>query len=300
MIDKPLSIMIVENHDAFRETFRFFIEQKHANAVKVECASDMEGAILMARGRNEESLLFCDVNMGIHLGPDIVKRMRANSPHFLFPIYMSSAPEMEEFIRAVEGPRAAFISKIGMEAANAFITTAPTWLPTLQRLFVDDMTGLFNRVGLNDTAVHVLAQAARDKTSTACMFVDADRFKQINDTYGHDIGDLALCAIAESLKRTMRESDVVCRRGGDEFLIVLPQTSASEAVRMAERIMEDMRQVSIPTGKGRSIGLEVSIGIAEISHDELTADHKEDLKILEKRSDDAMYDVKNEKKQKAA
>lgn len=303
MVNDLIRIMIVENHADFRELFRNYLESKHEGKVIVDCASDMEEAISMAQRCTGPSLLFCDYRMGAHIGPDIVKRMRANMPHPFFPVYMSSDPSVEEIVRAQEGVAAAFISKIGMEAADGHIHAAPSLLAMAQLaqwVLVDQMTGLLNHVGLFDKAVYVLAQAKRERISTVCMFIDADRFKHINDTYGHGVGDLAICAIAESLKRTMRESDLVCRRSGDEFMIILPHTTAEEAEYMADRIREDIKKVRVPLDDGGSIGLEVSIGIAEMSADELTMDHKEDFKILEGKSDAAMYGVKKEKKQKAA
>src|SRR5437764_8011578 len=93
----------------------------------------------------------------------------------------------------------------------------------------DILTGLRNRSLLNQRLRQILAQALRDSTQVACLFLDFDNFKRINDTLGHDAGDQLLQAIAQRLTKAVRESDTVARLGGDEFVLVLPSLGAADA-----------------------------------------------------------------------
>ena len=106
-----------------------------------------------------------------------------------------------------------------------------------------------------------IASSLRSKRSLACMVVDLDAFKPINDRYGHDIGDIVLKQAAQALKRGLRTPDVVARMGGDEFLVICPDTSLAAAMACAERVRRSVESMVIPTGDLR-VASTVSIGVA--------------------------------------
>lgn len=120
----------------------------------------------------------------------------------------------------------------------------------------DPLTGLPNRRYATERAHAVLAR----RKLVALLLIDLDGLKQINATQGHEGGDRALCAVAATLKRVCRGDDVFARYGGDEFVVVLPQMRASEALQVAERICATMRRVSQDNGLGP---LSVSIGVTD-------------------------------------
>jgi diguanylate cyclase (GGDEF)-like protein len=125
----------------------------------------------------------------------------------------------------------------------------------------DSLTGLFNR---RHFAEQLSAEIGRDRRSgrpTCVMCVDLDHLKAINDSEGHQAGDSALVAVAQVLSSNIRASDLVARFGGDEFAVLLPGTSAEQAVAMGERILSSVARRN--PGGARRIG--VSIGIAELS-----------------------------------
>src|SRR5690606_25272476 len=108
----------------------------------------------------------------------------------------------------------------------------------IQRLaFYDPLTGLPNRALLMDRAAQALALSARDNKETSLLFLDLDRFKMVNDSLGHHVGDGLLRSIAGRLRSCLRESDTVSRLGGDEFVVLLPETGSEEAAQTAERIL---------------------------------------------------------------
>jgi diguanylate cyclase (GGDEF)-like protein/PAS domain S-box-containing protein len=152
--------------------------------------------------------------------------------------------------------------------------------------FHDALTGLPNRTLFRDRLDQTLAAARRHKYRTpAVMFLDLDRFKQINDTLGHDAGDELLKEVANRLRRCVRESDTVARMGGDEFTVLLPEISSLEdAHAVGEKIIDLMRQPVVLAGS--EVVVTTSIGISMYPKDGRDADS------LMKCADAAMYHVK--------
>ena len=126
----------------------------------------------------------------------------------------------------------------------------------------DILTGLFNRRYLEELLELECSRAERSKQPIGVVMVDVDHFKRFNDTFGHDAGDLVLKNIGELLRRSIRQGDVACRYGGEEFVLVLPGTSASEAVDVAERVREGARRLEI-VYRNQALGrITVSLGVA--------------------------------------
>ena len=150
----------------------------------------------------------------------------------------------------------------------------------------DQLTGLPNRMLLGDRAKVALAQALRSKTLCAVLFLDLDKFKLINDTLGHAIGDELLIEVARRLKAQVRDSDTVARIGGDEFVVVLPAIKAREDVEMiAAKIRAAL---AAPYNlNGNAVDTTPSIGVALYPQDGGDAD------TLFKCADEAMYQVKH-------
>ena len=149
----------------------------------------------------------------------------------------------------------------------------------------DPLTGLPNRTLLRDRVTQALATATRRGAKVALMFIDLDRFKEVNDTLGHATGDALLCHVAAQFTLMLREEDTVCRQGGDEFAIVLTDVDSSAAVTGAvERVMTlSNRRAAID---GHELPLSMSVGIAMFPKD------GEDFESLMQCADTAMYRAK--------
>ncbi len=157
----------------------------------------------------------------------------------------------------------------------------------IQRLaHYDPLTGLPNRVLLGDRIGHEISAAQRNRTQLAIMFVDLDHFKNVNDTLGHRVGDELLVTVAARLKAVVREVDTVARQGGDEFILVLPDTDSGGAAHVAEKLLENIAQPCQIEGFELSVTL--SIGIALYPAD------GEDYEMLSKCADAAMYRAKHD------
>ncbi len=149
----------------------------------------------------------------------------------------------------------------------------------------DSLTHLPNRALFADRLKHALVTGTRNKKKSALLFLDLDKFKTVNDTMGHLAGDLLLQSVAKRLKSCVRESDTLCRQGGDEFLILLPEVGGGEdAEKVAVKIVEVMKE-SHHIGD-RNLVITFSIGIS-ICPDDATDDE-----MMIRHADDAMYVAK--------
>lgn len=151
----------------------------------------------------------------------------------------------------------------------------------------DHLTGLANRNKLEQFISHILATARRHKQSFALLFLDLDRFKNINDTVGHEAGDLLLQVIAERLKSCVRETDMVARLGGDEFVLLITDVKKTESVALiAQKILDSIMQVV--TINGQEIYITTSIGLSVFPHD------GQNMQALMKNADLALYRAKEQ------
>ncbi|HEX6268327.1 MAG TPA: PAS domain S-box protein, partial [Burkholderiales bacterium] len=149
----------------------------------------------------------------------------------------------------------------------------------------DALTGLPNRRLLEDRLTQALALSYRNRKQTAVMFVDLDRFKTINDSLGHAVGDLLLREVALRLVNQLRIGDTICRIGGDEFVVVLPEIKrAADAAQVAQKVIEELSR-PIPADE-RELTVTPSIGIA------VFPDDGRDAETLIRNSDAAMYHAK--------
>lgn len=152
---------------------------------------------------------------------------------------------------------------------------------------VDSLTGLFNRRAFEKKVEEEFERAKRYHHPLSLLILDIDNFKNINDTYGHHGGDAALVKIGETLKDKTRRSDFPSRYGGEEFVLVLPETDAENAVQVAEKIHEDVRTSQFGTA-AKPFVLTVSIGLSSTSNKEYS-----DWREMLKDADYALYLAKN-------
>lgn len=152
----------------------------------------------------------------------------------------------------------------------------------------DELTKLYNRSFLDEYLDKMFKQSLRDGSTFTLGFLDLDHFKQVNDNHGHSVGDQVLKAAADILQTQVRGSDVVGRYGGEEFLIVLPETPPAGAEEVFQRILEAFRSTRHPIATGQQIEVTASIGIATHcpEHSYSTIGHLIDA------ADQALYQVK--------
>jgi two-component system cell cycle response regulator len=151
----------------------------------------------------------------------------------------------------------------------------------------DQLTGLFNRRFLMSQLTPLVLRAAKGGESVALIIADIDYFKRINDSFGHDVGDEVLKEFASRLATNFRPMDVVCRYGGEEFVIIMPNTRADYAALIAERLRRHVAGSPFPVRAGKErIDVTVSLGVSA------TALATDTAETLIKRADTALYRAK--------
>ncbi len=127
---------------------------------------------------------------------------------------------------------------------------------------VDPMTGCYNRRAFERVLEQLFADAYRGEGDLSCVMIDLDKFKQVNDTFGHATGDALVKLAARCIRGNLRQMDVACRYGGDEFILLLPRTDEAEAAGVADRIRADYAQGSAELIRGDARTM--SIGVASV------------------------------------
>ena len=152
----------------------------------------------------------------------------------------------------------------------------------------DSLTGLYNRRYFESSSEELLGISKRMNENFTIIMIDIDSFKQVNDTYGHSIGDNVLRKLSAKLKELSRESDVVCRYGGEEFVLLLAKTDLQEALTFAEKIREEASLIKIATNKDEYFTITLSLGVSQV-------DTKRDvgIKVAVNKADEALYRAKN-------
>lgn len=159
------------------------------------------------------------------------------------------------------------------------------YLQLLRVAYHDPLTGLPNRILFQDRLNQGISLAKRGNSHYALIFMDLDRFKPVNDTYGHPVGDQVIRLVADRLRQCVRESDMLARLGGDEFTIILPQINGkNDAEMVAKKIIAELSQPFDVNEYHFQLG--VSVGIA------IYPDNGNNGDVLLKAADDAMYHAK--------
>ena len=151
----------------------------------------------------------------------------------------------------------------------------------------DELTGLLNRRGFGEQAASAYAASRRSGRPVSVIMTDIDRFKQINDDFGHSAGDVALCHFADFLQVNRREDDVTARVGGEEFALILSGADLTEAVRIADELCDRIQETPVDLD-GRQLVMTASFGVATISENDTC------LADVVVRADRALYRSKRE------
>jgi diguanylate cyclase (GGDEF)-like protein len=153
------------------------------------------------------------------------------------------------------------------------------------RAATDGLTGLPNKRAVTDALKRTFAQAATTQSPLALLLLDLDHFKQVNDQRGHPVGDQVLASVGATLRSTLRARDFAGRNGGEEFAILLPDTSVTDGLEIAERVRVAIAEISLP---GSDVSVTASIGVAVFPAHASTPDR------LERLADAALYLAKRQ------
>ena len=182
-------------------------------------------------------------------------------------------------------PDRSLLDRTAEQIALAVSNVALREMLRLQSI-VDPLTGMFNRRYLDETLKRELMRAERKKTPLALIVLDLDHFKNINDTYGHDAGDYVLTSVAREVMANIRDSDMACRFGGEEIVLILPECDQATAIKRAEKIRASIMLLDLRFVGSTVPPITASFGIAQFP------EHGREANALIHAADQAMYRAK--------
>jgi diguanylate cyclase (GGDEF)-like protein len=177
-----------------------------------------------------------------------------------------------------------------LKTTSRFVSDMVRWgNEASRRAVTDEVTGAFNRRYLDRRLADYYAGGKAAGKAFALIMMDVDRFREINEAHGHEVGNKLLCCLVDRMKAELKESDVIARYGGDEFTILLPETPLAEAAARAENIRRAVEALSIKiTPVAQALAVTVSQGVAGFPESD------SDLEALKKKADRALYRAKEE------
>jgi two-component system, cell cycle response regulator len=260
-----------------------------------------EGLTLLCADRGREGLamaaqelpdlILLDVDMPDMSGFDVCRTLKANAKLCMIPVvFLSGSVNSEDKIKGLNLGAVDYVTKpfdaFELRArVNAALRTKRMQDFLIERACIDPLTGLPNRQGLLVRLQQEYARRQRYGVSLSFIMSDIDHFKRINDTHGHIVGDRALCAVANAIANQCRTVDFPNRYGGEEFSILVPEGTASETARMAERCRKAVADVRLQVGE-EIVSMTASFGVADMT------DGDPPEAILE-NADQALYQAKH-------
>ena len=300
--DGPARILIVDDHEDNIELLRARLA---ARGYAIQTAMDGEEALACVDG-SPPDLILLDVMMPRIDGFEVVRRIKANPNLPFIPIILQTALDSTE--HKVEGLDAGaddYITKpinfaelearvksmLRIKALQDALEDRERELSEVNRQLLkmaqtDALTGLDNRRYVEERLEEAFGHSRRLNEPVAVVLCDLDRFKSVNDTYGHQAGDAVLKQLARILKKEAREIDRVGRYGGEEFMLLLPGTVLDAAVTFAERVRKAVEAHTF-TFDGGTLQRTMSCGVAAWPHPRI-----DDCDALVKAADDALYVAK--------
>lgn len=300
-----MNILVVEDDNATRKVVSLLIEQMGHLAIEVATG---EEAWSLLTTRTDLPVVLTDRIMPGISGDSLIRRIRAaNPPHYTYVILLTSKNTPDDIVDGLESGADDYLVKpfnprelqarisIGVRLIEMERSLRETRDDLAHLATYDPLMEVYNRRAITACAENAIQQVS-DTTRPACLILlDIDHFKQVNDRYGHIVGDEALRLIALTLKSTLSEEYAVGRWGGEEFLIVLPDTTIDAARHVAVQLCDAIGHTSLVLSNGSRLHFSVSLGITEVSVREAAP-----LNRLIKRADDALYRAKREGRSRIA
>ena len=262
-------------------------------ATELYGAGELSGALERLSSGGVDAVIL-DPDLPDSQGIVSFERMYAFAPHVPV-IVLTNEGEDDLAVRAVQGGAQDCMRKD--EAEPSVLLRSVRYAIERHRLLaalrslslIDGLTELYNRRGFNDLGEQSLKLADRSSRSASLIYLDIDRFKTINDTLGHHVGDRALLAVADTLRDTFRRSDLIARMSGDEFAVLAFETTDEHAETLVERLRTELAQVNATTRE--RFQLSVSIGLARYDGEGAVT-----LNELLRQADAAMHEEKQNKR----
>jgi diguanylate cyclase (GGDEF)-like protein len=291
---KPLTVLLIEDDPDDALLIRETIQEIRGLSIVVETADRLEKGRERLMKNGIDTVLL-DLSLPDSQGQETFLTIHSQFP--TVPIIILTGHNDETF--ALEAVRQGAQDYLVKGSVNSKMLTRVirygiernrTQAELRNLSLIDDLTGLYNRRGFLTFAEQYLKLAQRKNKGLLLVFADLDNLKQINDTYGHHEGDLALIRTAKTLRETFRKSDIIARIGGDEFPIMAMEADESTAQTLKKHLQENLKKHNTQTQS--RYPLSVSVGTAYFNPDETYAS----VEDLMEQADKALYEEKRRKK----
>lgn len=290
---RPIRVLLVESDPADLEALREPLSRARAGQIELEAVGELSSALgRLSQGGIDAVLL--DLQLPDSEGITTFERMYAFAPDVPI-VVLTNVDDEEVAIATVQGGAQDYL--VNADVTPAMVVKAIRHAVERHRLLsalrslslIDDLTGLYNRRGFADLGEQYLKLARRAARGVALVYLDLDRFKTINDTLGHHIGDRALLKVADLLKASFRRSDIIARMGGDEFAVLAVEATGDAPQLLVDRLSERIDEFN--EARREPYQLAVSIGMARHEGEERIR-----LDDLLSQADAAMYEHKRNKR----
>jgi len=280
---EPGRVLIVEDSKTASHLIRRTLEE---NQIACEIVNDPRQALAAVKQFHPD-LVLMDMYMPGCTGVELTRLLRQHPEFISVPIvYLSAETDVALQVDAMRLGGDHFLTKpFNPVYLNAVVRTKIERYRALRRtMYHDSLTGLLNHTSGKNTLDLLLESLRAEGGQAAVVMMDIDRFKQVNDTYGHPVGDQVIRSLSWLLKQRLRRGDLLCRYGGEEFLIALPHVDGEQALAIIDRIRDDFSGVRHPAGEGGFYAT-ASAGIALFPH------HGTSQALIE-AADAALYEAK--------
>jgi two-component system, cell cycle response regulator len=280
-----VKILVVDDNAELRLIIEALLTQ---HGWEVVTATNGDEAYAFLQKDDAPPLAIVDWMMPGMSGPELCRKLReSDETGRTYILMLTGRRETDDMVTALDSGADDFIAKpFNVDELQARLRAAQRLIIQREQLRtqanIDELTGILNRAAIRETLSRALEQASRENTAVSVVVCDADRFKQVNDAYGHPVGDAVLRGLAKRLRAVLRPNDAVGRYGGEEFLIVLPGSWLENAMAVAKRLRENVCGEPLQTSAGL-LPMTVSLGVASGNGDNLTLDN------LISEADQALY-----------
>ena len=291
-----MKIYIADDQPLDRSMLKIALEKWDYEVVECEDGTQVLELLLEEK---TPKLAILDWMMPGLSGPQVCEEIRKqNSEEYTYIVLLTSKDEKADIVEGLNAGADDYIIKpVDISELKVRLRTGKRIIQLQHDLIIarealhfqamhDFLTGLMNRAAISETLEKEISRAARDNHEVGVILADIDHFKAVNDSYGHPAGDAILCEVAQRMLGAVRGYDSVGRYGGEEFLIVVPESDARETKIVAERILDAIADKPIETDES-SVEITISIGTASGAISE-----KFGFSELIGGADKALYDAK--------
>ncbi len=282
---EPYRVLIVDDMVSMAQYNAIILQQ---GGMETAIISDPAGALEMLDDFNPE-LILMDMYMPECSGDELAQVIRQRPEFISIPIvYLSAEQDRQKQLLAMSHGGDDFLTKpINPEHLVASVTIRAERYRDLRSLMVrDGLTGLLNHSRIEEELDLEISRASRESKSFAFVMIDLDHFKSVNDNYGHQVGDHVLQSLARLLRERLRKVDRIGRYGGEEFAVILPNVSRSQAVKVIDVVREAFSRIVHHSNDGREFSVTMSCGIAGFESGEKMGE-------IERMADEALYEAKH-------